>query len=77
MVTLSLQTIQELQEIIRNDYGEELSAEKTTELGKVLISYFDLLASIHHRSTTLARADESESSSVARDEDSLGAKTSV
>jgi len=55
MVTLSLQTTQQLQEIIREDYGAEISLEKTAELASGLISYFDLLASIHHRSSNEVR----------------------
>jgi len=47
---LSTQTIGELKTIVLEEYGRDLSLEETTDLAKGLVSYFDLLAEVHHRS---------------------------
>ena len=74
---LSQKAIEELQQIIHEVYGKDLTLEDSRILAEGLVGYFDLLAKIHHRSTTFAKTNEPESFSVARDVNSLGAKTSM
>ncbi len=86
MVQLPQALITELQEIVRTDYGKDLSLEETGIIAHGLVSYFDLLAKVHHRSKSearnlplsvaLARADD-ESSAEARERPSLVPKTSM
>ena len=42
-------TVQELQQIIKQEYGEELSLEKVAQIARDITGYFDLLANIYHR----------------------------
>lgn len=46
---LSEATILELKEIIKQEYGRELSLAEASEIANTLVGYFDLLAKIHHR----------------------------
>ena len=46
---LSEATILELKEIIKQEYGRELSPAEASEIANTLVGYFDLLAKIHHR----------------------------
>jgi len=46
---LSQATILELKEIIKQEYGRELSLAEASEVANTLVGYFDLLAKIHHR----------------------------
>lgn len=39
----------ELKEIIKQEYGRELSLAEASEIANTLVGYFDLLAKIHHR----------------------------
>ena len=48
---LSTQTIGELKTIVLEEYGRDLSLEETSDLANGLVSYFDLLAEVQHRST--------------------------
>lgn len=44
----SQQLLQELQQIIKEEYGQDLEIEKVSQISDNLIGYFDLLAKIHH-----------------------------
>ena len=46
---LNQELLNELKEILRKDYGKELSREELFEIGSTLISYFELLARIYFR----------------------------
>jgi len=46
---LSQQTIQQLQQIITEEYGKELTLKEVTEIAQTMVNYFDLLAKILHR----------------------------
>lgn len=46
---LSEATILELKEIIKEEFGRELSLAEASEIANTLVGYFDLLAKIHHR----------------------------
>lgn len=46
---LSEATILELKEIIKQEYGRELSLAEASEIANTLVGYFDLLAKIHHQ----------------------------
>lgn len=47
---LSPTTIEELRQIVFEDYDRDLSIAETGTLAEGLVSYFDLLAEVHHRS---------------------------
>jgi hypothetical protein len=46
---LNLKTIEALQEILRDEYGREISFAEAAEIAGALVGYFDLLARIYHR----------------------------
>ncbi len=41
--------IQEFQTVLREDYDKNVSAKDASEILNDLVTYFDLLAKIHHR----------------------------
>ena len=49
MAKLNEKTIQALQEILRAEYGREVSFAEATDIANALVGYFDLLARIYHR----------------------------
>ena len=49
MGSLSKETISELQRIIREEYGREVSFAEASEIARVLVGYFDQLAKIKWR----------------------------
>ena len=49
MAQLNVRTVQALQEILRDEYGREVSFAETAEIASALVDYFDLLARIYHR----------------------------
>jgi len=49
MAQVSEELIKELQQIIKEDYGEELSFEQTSQVAHTWVGYFDLLAKVYHR----------------------------
>jgi len=46
---VSQQLLNELREIIREEYGQDLEMEKVSQIGNGLVGYFDLLTKIHHK----------------------------
>ena len=46
---LSEATILELKEIIKQEYGRDLSLAEASDVANTLVGYFDLLAKLHHR----------------------------
>lgn len=46
---VSQQLLKELQEIIKEEYGQDLEMEKISQIGNGLVGYFDLLAKMHHK----------------------------
>ncbi|NTV40777.1 MAG: hypothetical protein HGA61_00690 [Candidatus Moranbacteria bacterium] len=46
---VSQQLLNELKEIIKQEYGQDLEMEKISQIGNGLVGYFDLLAKIHHK----------------------------
>ncbi len=46
---LSKETIEELQKILKEDYGKNLSMSEASEVANTLVAYFDLLAEIYYR----------------------------
>lgn len=46
---ISKERIVELQKIIKEDYGEELSYEKAAEAGRNLVGFFEVLLQIENR----------------------------
>jgi len=45
---VSQQLLNELQQIIREEYGQDLGMDKISEIGNGLVGYFDLLAKMNH-----------------------------
>lgn len=51
--------VEDLQEIVREEYGVVLSFQQASTIASGLVSYFDLLAKIHYRSKAEARGTPS------------------
>lgn len=49
---LSQGTIEELRQIIGEEYGREVSQAEASEIARTMVGYYDLLAKIHHREQT-------------------------
>lgn len=45
---VSQQLLNELQQIIKEEYGQDLEIGKVSEIGNGLVGYFDLLAKMYH-----------------------------
>ena len=50
--------LDELQKIIREDYGREVDMKTITQIANDLVGYFDLAAKIWHRIETDAPAED-------------------
>jgi hypothetical protein len=61
---LSNATIQELRQIILEDYGQEISMTEASEIANDLVGYFDLLAKIYHRNLTQNKYDDNRQPSA-------------
>ncbi len=46
---ISQELLNELRDILKEDYGKELNQKELFEVGNSLVLYFDLLAKIHSR----------------------------
>jgi hypothetical protein len=55
---ISQELLNELRDILREDYGKELNQKELFEVGNSLVLYFDLLAKIHSRNKL--RSENSE-----------------
>lgn len=51
-MTISEATIQELRQILKEDYGKEITQTEASEIAYTLVGYFDLLAKIYHQMKT-------------------------
>lgn len=49
MAQLSPKSIQALQNVLRDEYGREVSLAEATEIAAALVGYFDLLGKIYDR----------------------------
>lgn len=47
---LSEETIQELKQILKEEYGQDVDLKEASEIAYTLVSYFDLLAKICQKS---------------------------
>lgn len=45
---VSQKLLNELKDIIREEYGQDLEMEKVSQIGNGIVGYFDLLAKMHH-----------------------------
>lgn len=45
---VSQQLLIELQNIIKEEYGQDLEMDKISQIGNGLVGYFDLLAKMYH-----------------------------
>lgn len=57
-MAISEATIQELKQILREDYGKVVTQAEASEIAYTLVGYFDLLAKIYHRETTKNNNDD-------------------
>lgn len=57
-MSLNEATIQELRQILKEDYGQEVNDKEAFEIATNLVGYFDLLAKIYHRIRTQNDDDE-------------------
>ncbi len=48
-MTISEATIKEMQKILKEDYGQNITQAEALEITRTLVGYFDLLAKIYHR----------------------------
>lgn len=48
-MALNEKTIRELQQILKEEYGRDLSFTETTEIANGLVGYWNLLARIYHQ----------------------------
>lgn len=54
---VSQQLLDELKNIIKEEYGQDLEMEKVSQIGNGLVGYFDLLAKMYHENN---QDDENE-----------------
>ncbi len=59
---ISQELLNELKDILREDYGKELNQKELFEVGNNLVLYFDLLARIHSRNKLKNEKPEKDSS---------------
>lgn len=45
---VSQQLLDELKNIVKEEYGQDLEMEKISQIGNGLVGYFDLLAKMYH-----------------------------
>jgi len=57
---LSETTIQELRQILKEDYGKEVTQAEASEIAYTLVEYFDLLAKLFHQEKTKNNYDDNE-----------------
>ena len=57
---LSEAIIQELKQILKEDYGKEVTQAEASEIAHTLVGYFDLLAKIYHRKKTKNNNDDNK-----------------
>jgi hypothetical protein len=50
--------IKELQQIVREDYGREISLGEAAAIMNDMVGYFDLLAEIHYREKVYEKTQE-------------------
>lgn len=58
---ISEATIQELKQILKEDYGKEVTQAEVSEIARTLVGYFDLLAKIYHREKVKNNYDDNKS----------------
>jgi len=54
---LSEATIQELKQILKEEYGREIDLKEVSDIAHTLVGYFDLLARIYRREKTNGNYD--------------------
>jgi len=60
---LSETTIQELKQILKEDYGKKVTQAEASNIAHTLVGYFDLLAKIYHQEKTKNKNDNNKSDS--------------
>jgi hypothetical protein len=61
---ISDKTFKKFQEVVKQEYGKDLTDTEAREILTGMTKYFDLLAKIHHRSVVRKEKDENEKKSV-------------
>ena len=62
MTMLNESTIQELRQILAEDYGKNMSIAEASEIAHMLVGYYDLLAKIHHQDQFINQHHEPKNS---------------
>jgi hypothetical protein len=57
MTTLSQERIDELRQILKEDFGREVNQADASDIAYTLVGYYDLLAKIYHREKTENKND--------------------
>ncbi len=57
---ISQELLNELKDILKEDYGKELSQKELFEVGNSLVLYFDLLTRIHSRNKLKSEISEKD-----------------
>ena len=60
-MAISEATIQELKQVLMEDYGKDVTQVEASEIAHTLVGYFDLLAKIHHREIMKNNYDDNKS----------------
>jgi hypothetical protein len=55
---ISQETIEELRQILKEEYGRDVSEADASEIAHTLVGYYDLLAKIYHREKTADTNDQ-------------------
>ncbi len=58
MADVSKELIAELQTIIREDYGKELTIAEVSQIANGLVGYFDLLGKMYHQDNEETQLEE-------------------
>jgi len=59
-MAVSETTIKEMRQILKEDYGKEVTQTEASEITRTLVGYFDLLAKIYHREKTKDNNDNNK-----------------
>jgi len=59
-MAISEATIKEIQQILKEDYGKDITYAEASEITRTLVGYFDLLAKIYHREKTENNYDDNK-----------------
>lgn len=59
-MAISEATIKEMRQVLKEDYGKDITQAEASEITRTLVGYFDLLAKIYHREKIKNNSDNNE-----------------